>query len=298
MVGGMAWSLSSRACRQGSPPRSRRRRQNCWAGLWSHFRRAATTFVSSCGNGCGRPRIPFLRRLSSTVFGTITLQPESSIRHPTPQLLRWLADQFVDHEYDIKHIHRLILNSRSYQLSMEPNSTNRLDKTNYSHAQLRRMPAEILIDAIADVTGVPNNFGRLPKGRVQRAVGQAMPPLRYGATRGGYAMKIFGRPDREKTCDCERSDEVSVAQALYLINDQDVHAKLDDRTGVLPRLLKSIADDRQLIEDLYLTALSRFPTESESEIQLEHVKSAASRDEGMKDVLWSLLNVREFVFNH
>ncbi len=111
-------------------------------------------------------------------------------------------------------------------------------------------------------------------------------------------MKIFGRPDREKTCDCERSDEVSVAQALYLINDQDVHAKLDDRAGVLPRLLKSIADDRQLIEELYLTALSRFPTESESEIQLEHVKSAASRDEGMKDVLWSLLNVREFVFNH
>ena len=160
------------------------------------------------------------------------------------------------------------------------------------------MPAEVLIDAIADTTGVPNNFGRLPKDQPQRAVGQAMPSLRYGSTRGGYPMKIFGRPDREKTCDCERSNEPSVAQALYLINDQEVLAKLDDPVGRLKKLLATIKDDRELITELYLTALARFPTVEELEIQLEHVAGASSRADGVKDVLWTLLNVREFVFIH
>ena len=127
------------------------------------------------------------------------------------------------------------------------NTSNRLDKKNFSHAQLRRMPAEVLIDAISDTTGVPNNFGRLPKDQPQRAVGQAMPSLRYGSTRGGYPMKIFGRPDREKTCDCERSNDPSVAQALYLINDQEVLGKLNDRNGRLPKLLKSTEDDQLAI---------------------------------------------------
>ena len=160
------------------------------------------------------------------------------------------------------------------------------------------MPAEVLIDAIADATGVPNNFGRLPKDQPQRAVGQAMPALRYGSTRGGYPMKIFGRPDREKTCDCERSNEPSVAQALYLINDQEVLGKLGDGKGRLVKLLKSMEDDRKLVTELYLTALARFPTNEELKIQLAHVAAASSRTEGMKDVLWTLLNVREFVFIH
>ena len=160
------------------------------------------------------------------------------------------------------------------------------------------MPAEVVIDAVADVTGVPNNFGRIPKHSAHRAVGQAMPSLRYGASRGGYAMKIFGRPDREKTCDCERSNEPSVAQALYLVNDQDVLAKLDDRKGRLFGLIKTIKDDRALIDELYLTALSRHPTSDETAKHLRHIQAAASREAGLKDVLWSLLNVREFLFNH
>lgn len=215
-----------------------------------------------------------------------------------PQLLAWLAKDFIDHRFDIKHLHRSILNSRTYQLSWEPNASNRLDKKNFSHALLRRMPAEVLIDAVADVTGVPNYFGRLPEGQPQRAVGQAMPSMRYGAARGGYAMKVFGRPDREKTCDCERSNEPSVAQALYLINDQEVMAKIDHRKGALPNLLKSIPDNRELVIELYLTALSRFPTEQELKLHLKHLDDAPSRSDAMKDVLWTLLNVREFLFVH
>ena len=109
-------------------------------------------------------------------------------------------------------------------------------------------------------------------------------------------MRIFGRPAREKTCVCERSNEPSVAQALYLINDAEIATKLDDRSGRLPQLLKSTADDGRVIEELYLAALSRLPSEEERQIQMEHVAAAPSREVGMRDVLWSLLNVREFVF--
>ena len=241
----------------------------------------------------------FVNRLWHHYFSVGIVDPPDDFNQgnppSNPQLLSWLAEQFVAHEYDIKHVHRLILNSRTYQMSFEPNDTNRLDSKNFSHALLRRMPAEVLIDAVADVTGVANNFGRVPR---HRAVGQAMTAVRYSGDRPGYAMKIFGRPDREKTCDCERSDEPSVAQALYLINDRDVVSKLDDPGGRLARLLKQIPDNRELITELYLTALSRFPTADELQAQLEFVQQSPNREAGMKDVLWTVLNVREFIFIH
>ena len=109
-------------------------------------------------------------------------------------------------------------------------------------------------------------------------------------------MQVFGRPAREKTCDCERSNEPSVAQALYLINDEEILAKLNAPQGRLPQLLESNDDNGQVITELYLAALSRFPTDEEMRVQAEHVEQASSRAAGMRDVLWSLLNVREFVF--
>ena len=241
----------------------------------------------------------FVNRIWHHYFGVGIVDPPDDFNQgnppSNPQLLSWLAKEFMGHKFDIKHMHRLILNSRTYQLSFEPNVSNRLDKKNFSHALARRMPAEVLIDAVADTTGVPNDFGRVPR---HRAVGQAMTAVRYGGNRPGYAMKIFGRPDREKTCDCERSNEPSVAQALYLINDQEVLAKLNDSSGRLPQLLKTMTNDRDLITELYLAALSRLPAEEELELQLRYVQKAANRESGMKDVLWTLLNVREFVFNH
>jgi hypothetical protein len=244
----------------------------------------------------------FVNRLWDHYFGIGIVDPPDDFNQgnppSNPQLLNWLAQQFIQNKFDIKHIHRLILSSRTYQLSWIPNASNRLDKKNFSHSQLRRMPAEVLIDAIAQATGVPNNFGRLPKDQPQLAVGQAMPSVRYSFGRSGYPMKIFGRPDREKTCDCERSNEPSVAQALYLINDQELLSKLEDRKGKLSELLKSVEDNRALITELYLGALSRFPSEQELKWQSDYVAAAASRNDGMKDVLWSLLNVREFIFIH
>jgi hypothetical protein len=239
-------------------------------------------------------------RLWAHYFGVGIVDPadDFNLGNPpsNPQLLSWLADDFISHGFDLKHLHRTILNSRTYQLSWKPSTSNRLDTRNFSHATLRRMPAEVLIDAIADATGATNNFGRLPPGRAHRAVGQASPPVRYSLSRGGYPMQVFGRPAREKTCDCERSNEPSVAQALYLVNDEDILSKISDSKGRLPQLLKSNLNDNQVIEELYLATLSRFPSDAELRIQTEHVGRAPSRESGMQDVLWSLLNVREFVF--
>ena len=241
-----------------------------------------------------------VNRIWSHYLGVGIVEPadDFNLGNPpsNPQLLQWLARDFIEHDFDLKRVHRTILNSRTYQLAWKPNASNRLDQRNFSHAKLRRMPAEVLIDAVADATGVPNNFGRLPEGRAERAVGQASPPVRYSLNRGGYAMQVFGRPAREKTCDCERSNEPSVAQALYLVNDEEVLEKLSDSKGRLPQLLKSHSDDRPVVEQLYLACLSRYPTEDEVRIQIEHVLQSPSRAEGMRDVLWSLLNVREFVF--
>ena len=243
-----------------------------------------------------------VNRLWDHYFGVGIVAPadDFNLGNPpsNPKLLSWLTRDFIEHSFDLKHVHRTMLNSRTYQLSWKPNDSNRFDTRNFSHAKLRRMPAEVLIDAIAHSTGVSNNLGRLPEGRGQRAVGQASPPVRYSVRSGGYPMQVFGRPAREKTCDCERSNEPSVAQALYLVNDEEILTKLNDPNGRLPQLLNSTEDNGQVIKELYLAALSRFPTDEELRIQSEYVEQASSRAGGMRDVLWSLLNVREFVFIH
>ena len=260
--------------------------------LWKWMRSADNPYFASS----------FVNRLWKHYLGIGIVDPvdDFSQGNPpsNPQLLHWLARDLIKHKFDMKHMHRLILNSRTYQLSWRPNASNRLDRRNFSHARLRRMPAEVLIDAVAQVTGVTDNFGRLPKGVPQRAVGQAMPPVRYSNNGPGYPMQIFGRPKREKTCVCERSSDPSAAQALYLINDRDIVARLGNPRGTLPRLLKATSDDREVIRTLYLTALSRYPTDKELHLQLDHLAKASSRAAGMKDVFWSLLNVREFILMH
>jgi hypothetical protein len=213
-----------------------------------------------------------------------------------PALLDWLARDFVEHRFDLKHLHRTILNSRTYQLSWIPNDSNRHDERNFSHALLRRMPAEVVLDAINQITGGSDRYSssNAPKG--VRTINLAITRLRGGGPE--YVLGIFGRPLRTQTCDCERSSETGLAQAMYLLNDTDVNRKINDPKGQLARLLKQKKDDRQLIEELYLSTLSRFPTDEEMKKALDYVASAKSREAGMQDMMWSLLNLREFVFVH
>ncbi|MEQ8789820.1 MAG: DUF1549 and DUF1553 domain-containing protein [Pirellulaceae bacterium] len=213
-----------------------------------------------------------------------------------PQLLDWLAQDFIESGFDLKHLHRRILNSRTYQLSWQPNESNRLDERNFSHALLRRMPAEVVLDAINQVTGGWDDFGSSNAPQGTRAINLAPSRLRGGGPE--YALAIFGRPLRTQTCDCERSIETGLAQAMYLLNDEDVNAKIARKDGKLASQVEQIADDRALVEELYLGTLSRYPRDEEMLSSLEFLGQAKDRRQGAEDLLWSLLNLREFVFNH
>jgi hypothetical protein len=214
-----------------------------------------------------------------------------------PALLDWLARDFIAHDFDLKHLHRVIAGSRVYQLSWVPNENNELDRRNFTHALLRRIPAEVIVDAINQTTGAAEKYGNnfAPPGT--RAIGLA--PSRVANNQGpGYALSIFGRPLRTQTCDCERSQDAGLPQALYLVNDVDINNKITAKNGRLAMLLREMSDDKQLLDELYLTVASRYPTEAEVNKALDYVAASADRKSGFEDVLWSLINLREFVFNH
>jgi hypothetical protein len=241
-----------------------------------------------------------VNRIWAHYFGVGIVDPADDMNAANPpsnpELFDWLARDFIDHKFDLKHLHRTILNSRVYQLTWQPNETNALDRRNFSRAQLRRLSAEVIIDAVNQATGSEERYGPNLAPAGTRAIGLA--PTRVGNRGPGYALAIFGRPLRTQTCDCERSADVGLPQAMYLINDADVNGKIGAPSGRLAKLLGQVTDDKQLVEELYLSTVSRYPTAEEMDKALAHVARAADRRAGFEDVLWSLMNLREFVFNH
>jgi hypothetical protein len=242
-----------------------------------------------------------VNRIWAHYFGAGIVDPPDDLNAANPpsnpELLDWLARDFIEHRFDLKHLHRTIVNTGVYQLTWRPTENNALDRRNFAHALLRRLPAEVVVDAINHATGGQERYGANIAPPGTRAIGLA--PTRLNNNNGpAYALAIFGRPLRTQTCDCERSGDAGLPQAMYLINDTDVNAKISAPGGRLAKLLQEIADDQPLLEELYLGTLCRFPTEDERKKSLDHVARAADRKAGFEDVLWSLLNVREFVFNH
>lgn len=241
-----------------------------------------------------------VNRIWGHYFGVGIVDPVDDLNAANPpsnpDLLNWLAEDFVVQGFDLKRLHRLILNSRTYQLSRTTNDTNCLDRRNFSHALLRRMPAEVVLDAINQVTGGQDKYSSANAPRGVRTINLAPSRLRGGGPE--YVLSIFGRPLRTQTCDCERASETGLAQALYLLNDRDVNRKISNRRGRLAKLLKRQLTELELIEELYLIALSRFPRDDERQRALAYLAASDSRAAGMQDILWSLLNVREFIFVH
>ncbi len=238
-----------------------------------------------------------VNRLWHHYFGVGIVDPVDDLNRANPpsnpELLEWLARDFIEHGFNLKRLHRTILRSRTYQLSHLPSVNNRADRRNFAHALVRRMPAEVALDAIVQATGtklVFNNYAAPPG---TRAIGLAA-SVRFGKSE--YFLRTFGRPERQQTCACERSNEPSLAQALYLINDADIHGRIADPKGRLADLQGKISDDRQLIDELYLSCLTRHPQPEETRQIMTYLQKASSRQDAMQDVLWSLLNVREFVF--
>lgn len=218
-----------------------------------------------------------------------------------PDVLAELTRQFVADGYDLRRLHRRILNLRAYQRDWATNKSNVDDERNYSHRVLKRMQAELVLDALADITGTPLTLDLTIYGGPgdDRTLGRAIEmPLSRPRGDDSYVMKIFDKPQRTQSCDCERSAAPNLSQALFFFNDAALVTKITAADGRLAKLLKETPKDDRLLDELYLLTLTRLPTEAERMRTREHLKTAGSRSEGYEDVLWSLLNRREFLITH
>ena len=204
-------------------------------------------------------------------------------------LLDALADRLVETDYDIKQLVRDIAASHAYQRSTRANETNVTDLTNFSRAHPRRIRAEVLLDCITQVTRTEDDFRGLPPGA--RAV-----QIIDGNT-STYFLETFGRASRETVCSCEVVMEPNLSQALHLINGTTTNKKIR-QGGLVGLLLKQGKTPTQVIEHLYLAALSRKPSETELQRVVGLVETSERQDEALDDVFWALLNSKEFIFNH
>lgn len=235
-----------------------------------------------------------VNRIWYHLMGRGIVDPVDDFRDSNPSandaLLNALAKDFIESGYDVKHIIRVILNSRTYQLSAKTNDFNRDDEKYFSHALIKLYPAEPLFDAICTVTGVPEKFPGVPPGTraVQLPDGEVNHPF----------LKTFGQPARELACECERETESNLAQALQLINGPAVNDRLRDPNNRIGKLLARKLPPEKMLEELYLTALSRTPTPDEARVSLAHVARAKDKRRAWEDVLWALINSKEFLFRH
>jgi hypothetical protein len=193
-------------------------------------------------------------------------------------------------KFDLKRFTETILSSQVYQLSHVTNDSNRLDEQNYSHARWKPIAAEVLLDAVSQVTGVPESFNGWPAGYRAIQIWDNKLPSHF--------FEVFGRPRRLTVCACERGDEPSMEQALHLMNATSTAEKLVHPDGNAVRLAQGAASDKDVIDEVYLMALARYPTEAERNRLLAHFQETGNRQENIEDLLWVLINNREFVFNH
>jgi hypothetical protein len=232
-------------------------------------------------------------RMWSYFMGKGIIDPVDDIRASNPPsnpaLLEALTRDFAEHNYDLKHLIRTIVNSRTYQLSYRPNATNESDESNFSHALPRRLSAEQLFDGIHLAAGVKPKFQLVPKD----SLAQDVPDPTVG--KGGF-LDVFGRPERQTSCECERRSDVSLVQALNMLNGATIAEAIADPNGRIARLILAGTADRKLVEELYLAALSRLPEGQELDLALTYMGKGA-RAERAQDLMWALLNSNAFLFN-
>ncbi len=322
----------------------------------------------------------FVNRVWANYFNVGIVEPpdDHSLANPPSNkpLLDYLATGFVENNYDMKWLHREIISSRTYQLSWQPNETNRLDERNFSHSIPRRMPAEVAYDAIQQATASDQQGVEMKTELEGRAIALAGSGRRLNSRNGpGYALTVFGRSTRESNCDCDRSNEPSLLQTVFLQNDSDTlklitsnrGGWIDQLTGELnirpttrrptkkttPEMLKlsrqlkevrrkmtaarkakdtalvkklnvqtrnlqadlaratrnravpkssgekvADLDSTAIVKQAYLRTLSRFPNETELNRSRSYVEGSEDTVQGLRDLLWALLNTKEFIVNH
>ena len=242
-----------------------------------------------------------VNRVWSYLMGRGLVDPIDDFRITNPpshsELLEKLTEEFVAHGFNLRHLVRLIANSHAYQLSSVPNDSNREDVVNYSHVIPKRLAAEQLIDAQHQVLDVPTKFSGYPEGlRATQMPGVVAPGRRRGPTLtpGDQMLRVFGKPQRILTCECERSNETSMSQAFQLIGSPAVNELLTRADNRIGRMLEAGKAREQIIEELYWAALNRAPAKTEIDAALQHLGDSGERAR-LEDVAWALLNSKEFI---
>jgi hypothetical protein len=255
----------------------------------------------------------FVNRIWRNFMGRGLIEAEDDLRQTNPpsnvELLDALAKDFVDHKFDVKHLVRTIMNSATYQRSSVPLPGNAADDRYYAHYLVRRLTAEVVLDAYSQVTGVPTVFNQVALGSTGGVADTKAYPPGTRALQLPDALVVsefldsFGRPDRTQPCSCERGQESSVTQALHLNNGKTLNDKLRAKSSRLEQWVKEKVNDQEAIRRLFVAALSREPTEAER-TRLQALMAEAAREPGathrevLEDLFWSVLTGREFLFNH
>jgi hypothetical protein len=245
-----------------------------------------------------RNNAQFSRNLANRVWfhllGRGIVDPVDDFRESNPPsnpaLLDTVTARFEATGMRLKPLVAWIMKSRTYQLSATPNPTNADDEANFAHAAVRLLPAEVLLDAISQVVAVPERFAHAPG---------ALHAAQLPGTSGGVAfLKTFGKPDRLLTCECERSESTTLAQAFQMINGETVRRKLESRSNRIGTCLDAGRSDSEVLDEFYLSALAREPTPAERTAVTSHLGRARERRKAWEDVVWALLNSKEFLLRH
>ena len=240
----------------------------------------------------------FVNRVWAGYFNVGIVEPtdEFTPSNPpsNPELLNWLTQSFVASGYDMKWLHRQIVSSETYQRSWRPNETNRDDLRNYSRAIPRRIPAEVIYDAMKQATAKSDQLENVRTNLKRRGTGHLS--MRMAGT---HAMKVFGKPARAINCDCERVNKPTLLQSIFLQNDPLVRMRLDS-SGWITEVSESNKnnDVTELIKDAWLRSVNRLPSQREISRAKDHLTNALSTEDGLTDLLWALMNTKEFILNH
>jgi hypothetical protein len=249
------------------------------------------------------PKNPFFARAVANrywahFFGRGIVDPLDDMRvtNPpsNPALLDALADDLAANHYSLKHLIGTICKSRTYQLSSVPNEFNKHDKQNYARYYPRRLSAEVLLDAVGQVTDSPTAFGGLPQDRHAPRRAIMLPDESFAS----YFLDVFGRPQRISACECERVSEANLAQALHLLNSDEIQGKLSRQGGRAEKMAADLRPDADKVEELFLWAFARKPTPAQRDAALAHIaKHATNKKVAYENILWALVNTKEFIFN-
>lgn len=233
-----------------------------------------------------------VNRYVQFLLGSGLVEPVDDMRSTNPPsnqaLIDALAADFVKHKFDLKRLMRVIMTSRLYSLSSQPTAENASDHRFYSHFNVKRLGAESLLDAIDHATGSPTKFKDLPMGT--RAI--ELPDAEYP----DYFLNTFAKPRRVSVCQCERSPDANLAQALHTLNGDIITNKIAAKNGRIAKLIEAKKSHAEIVSELYLAALCRGPTTEEISVSQVFVSESKSPTEAYQDLLWALINTKQFLF--